>query len=1382
MIFPRNLRTIFKTISCLVAGIFLFQQIALAGELLTAQNTTPQPTGVSSNNLQSGQSVAESAVGIKNAVENFSVAATAKTNDASNITYTYYRNGRLESQTLATPDSSGNIYYHYINENWNDQGYGRVDKSRRQTAFNGELSHTYTYYGGTDKIRTKKAYSDANWTRLVARYTYYNNATNRIETKTLSVPDSLGNIYYHYIDEAGLSQDCGRYDKTRRRTALNGELSYFYIYYSDNPFRIETKTAYSDANWKRAVVTYSYYNDETNRLQSKIIIKTGLTTLYYNDATGRIQERDVYSDATRTTLISSTTYYNDETHRIQSRYNPATCTLTTYYNDTTGRIQRKDIYSDSSRTTLISSTTYYNDTAHSVQSIFDANTGIITTYYNDSTGRVESRTLSTPDAQGMIYYHYLNEESARVDKAKRDIALNGEISYIYVYFGDTQEIQYKYAYQNPDFTGLLATYEYNTDGLLIKKTLSSGEIYEYDAQGRIIKYTQQNGDYVTTTYWQSGNKEEEQFFNSAEVLQKICEYYDSSDGLLSEETLTTPDSSGMIYYRYINEDWNNQGYGRVDKSKSLVPLNGHLVYSTGGGGPIIFSAVSLTSSSGDTAGSLQYIGELSYTYTYYDDTDGRLKTKNAYSDADCTNLVTIYNYYNDSTNRLMSKIDVSTGIIYTYYNDPSGCMESKTLPYPDSYGNIYYHYLNENWNGRGCGRIDKSLMQDLSNGELSYSYGYYNDTTGRLKTKNTYSDNNWTILVSSRNYSNDPENKVMPDIGYTYYSSGRIESAAFSIPDSYGNIYYHYIDEDWNGQGYGRIDKSVMQSPINGEISYSYTYYDDGTGCLHEIDAYSNNDFTNLVSVYTYYNDSTNRLQSCFNVDSNTTLTFYNSGRIESISGLTPLDYLGNTYYHFIDATYPPYYGYYKIDKSIRQIPAPDPEGYSHPGFLIGTEWVFPGELSYSYNYYNDAQGREQYAVTGYTNNDWTNSVWTLTDIIQYDPIVPPDFLGIAKLSIGGNTYTLTTVPKTTYDPETGEYKNWTPPGVFWGDTVYQQWMSYYDISSYDPAMLEKCSHASDLKEQTIAINGSGENFSSPPDPQQQQVSNLNKYPHNGDPIDLSWFRDFNELITALQEKYGADPDQLQNLTDNVEALKNFLKAKNSTVSINANISGGVTLTGITPDGTRIETSSYSGEPFFTSKSISPLLGVPIGNGSYVQGDIDIKNGTTVEASFTTNTGSIGFNRIIVSSDLIQSRVDNGTYTEFSSVELDSKTYNFTGEGAKGYYFGTSCDTINSFTGLKTSSESIVYLATDVVTGAREPVTDPEIYGKLLYDIYNNGKRSLTMLEGNIIQTQTQQIVQDALQNVSGVTQDYINAIASKQCSDIFDIVLGIKSYNPPIQ
>ena len=85
-----------------------------------------------------------------------------------------------------------------------------------------------------------------------------------------------------------------------------------------------------------------------------------------------------------------------------------------------------------------------------------------------------------------------------------------------------------------------------------------------------------------------------------------------------------------------------------------------------------------------------------------------------------------------------------------------------------------------------------------------------------------------------------------------------------------------------------------------------------------------------------------------------------------------------------------------------------------------------------------------------------------------------------------------------------------------------------------------------------------------------------------------------------------------------------------------------------------------------------------------------------------------------------------------------------------------------------------------MVKEERQPQTSTEEYGKLLYDVYNNGKRSLTTTEANLIQDQTQLIVHDALQNIAGIKPSDEAAIASGVIANIINIGYGIISYNSP--
>ncbi|MFA5147321.1 MAG: hypothetical protein WC515_08095, partial [Candidatus Omnitrophota bacterium] len=181
----------------------------------------------------------------------------AGTNLVNHITYTYYASEMMESKTLATQDSGGNIYYHYLNEDWNSQGLGRTDRTKRQSAdSDGCLSYAYTYWDDADgRLQTKSGYTDNNWSTLKAAYTYYNNGTNRMAEKELTSADGSGNIDYKYYDEAYYGTDDPattadeRYGRLREKTLntaeSNGTKKYVYLSYWSGSDRAAVTEAYN---------------------------------------------------------------------------------------------------------------------------------------------------------------------------------------------------------------------------------------------------------------------------------------------------------------------------------------------------------------------------------------------------------------------------------------------------------------------------------------------------------------------------------------------------------------------------------------------------------------------------------------------------------------------------------------------------------------------------------------------------------------------------------------------------------------------------------------------------------------------------------------------------------------------------------------------------------------------------------------------------------------------------------------------------------------------------------------------------------------------------------------------------------------------------------
>ncbi|MFA6142936.1 MAG: hypothetical protein WC738_06575, partial [Candidatus Omnitrophota bacterium] len=192
------------------------------------------------------------------------------------------------------------------------------------------------------------------------------------------------------------------------------------------------------------------------------------------------------------------------------------------------------------------------------------------TYYQPS-GRLESVTKTTVDTYGNVYYHYMNEDFytdlvygskyGRVDKQVLGaVDSDNAIAYEYDYFTDSSIINIKRCYQsadysdssNPILTTLLITYEYNSSGVIVKKTLASG-------------------DFINTTYYASGNKQYDAFFAPGWAWQKTIEYYDAKPSVMHYQWVTdaNPGVDGDdVYYEYDTNE--KLVFKRLDTGESYT--------------------------------------------------------------------------------------------------------------------------------------------------------------------------------------------------------------------------------------------------------------------------------------------------------------------------------------------------------------------------------------------------------------------------------------------------------------------------------------------------------------------------------------------------------------------------------------------------------------------------------------------------------------------------------------------------------------------------------------------------------------------------------------------------------------------------------------------
>jgi len=165
---------------------------------------------------------------------------------------------------------------------------------------------------------------------------------------------------------------------------------------------------------------------------------------------------------------------------------------------------------------------------------------------------------------------------------------------------------------------------------------------------------------------------------------------------------------------------------------------------------------------------------------------------------------------------ILVKIIFPDGTIYTYYAD-TGYLQSITRTEPDPNGMIYSYYMNEEdiW-GIGHGRTEADVLEEPDpSGYKAVRYVYDGDTLNVIDQ----------IFYDDADHS-DPRVPVL----MTYYASGRVESKTYLSPDGEDYLYYHYIDEDWNGQDLGRADRKVRnEADADGAIAYDLEYAGDNT-------------------------------------------------------------------------------------------------------------------------------------------------------------------------------------------------------------------------------------------------------------------------------------------------------------------------------------------------------------------------------------------------------------------------------------------------------------------------------------------------------------------------------------------------------------------------
>ncbi len=293
-------------------------------------------------------------------------------------------------------------------------------------------------------------------------------------------------------------------------------------------------------------------------------------------------------------------------------------------------------------------------------------------------------------------------------------------------------------------------------------------------------------------------------------------------------------------------------------------------------------------------------GAIAYDYAYYTGTT-KYQTVNGYavaSYADPKNpslsrKVIGYEYDTDGTTVLTK---------YTYYNDADNRFESKTMKTADASGNVYYHYANAT-----TGVMDTKVMGTVdSTGSIGYYYEYYTGTSNYKKVIG-YAEANYatsSAVVFAKQlivYEYDTDGATLTAKYTYYYASQNLQSKTLITADEYGNVYYHYIDENFNSRGYGRVNMQIMEtSDPDGAIAYYYEYYSN-TEIITKKLCYSVADYSDpnnaalsgIISGYEY--DETGVFVAAY--------TYYTSGRMATKSLSSP-DAQGVFEYSYLDESF----------------------------------------------------------------------------------------------------------------------------------------------------------------------------------------------------------------------------------------------------------------------------------------------------------------------------------------------------------------------------------------------------------------------------------------------------------------------------------------------
>ena len=581
----------FRIVSAIVAGIFLWNQIAWAGDLYKIDNfNKEQAQQFAPDYIVKQQAINEGRVEAQQAIDDF-LGAQLLSDNAISITEKEEpvnlkgprgsggeaaglpsESGIPETRNLTVDGTSNDAEFSLTTQN-GDVIYYQGNAIVKVVTHDGTIFTSIDLYDDNELRNADVEYADG--TAALIR-------EGLIDTVTL--PD--GTIFRYDSDERIESVDYS--DGTKA-----------YYEYNSNNKTILTDSLNSEER------TYVAIYDAENRLEKVEFTETGKIVEYQNGMLYKVTDTDgkvyTYNNAPGVNGISEAEYvvtlaeieelgikYKIENNNISYIELSNGVFLKEFNLDDNGHILDGKIeYDDGSH--LLYRTEYAGGATIKIVEEYDEYGILVAAYRYHASGHLESKSLTSPDIYGSVYYQYFDEEAGRLDKQILATAdREGAMAYEYQYYEGTDKIEKRYSYSNVDFTGLVATFEYYTSGDFAGKPRTAvfpegdAVLYEYEVthEGNLAVYKRElydSYDIYESYYGQENiNYAENPYLKTSFTLNSAktysyfstsAYYYNYSDKYVSLSFNLYSETPTIYYYRY---DYTTYQYTSNNKALDMI--------------------------------------------------------------------------------------------------------------------------------------------------------------------------------------------------------------------------------------------------------------------------------------------------------------------------------------------------------------------------------------------------------------------------------------------------------------------------------------------------------------------------------------------------------------------------------------------------------------------------------------------------------------------------------------------------------------------------------------------------------------------------------------------------------------------------------------------